>query len=237
MSDRYRVVVAFEASSDAAAATREAVQLAELLSAELFGVFVEEIEALHLAALPFAALIDKTGRRTPLRAATVEAAWKSAASRAESGLSSAARSARIPASFGVARGRLLAELRALSRVRDVILLGEKRAPVPMPGPVVVIARSHDTAMSLLPVAEALGGSRALRVVLPADGDEPPVSESGKSLVVRRSESFDAESLGDLLRTTAARLAIVSADEPWLDDRALGELRRRAGCPVALVRSG
>ncbi len=234
MTDRYRVVVAFEASSDAAAATREAIQLAELLSAELFGVFVEEIEALRLAALPFAALVEKTGRLAPLRPATVEAAWKSAATRAESGLSNAARRARIPASFGVARGRLLSELLAVSRARDVILLGETRAQTSMPGPVAVVAESRDVARRLLPVAEALG-ARTLRVVLPADGDEPPVSGSGKPIAVRRSEPFDAEALGDVLQRMGARLAIVSADEPWLSDRALGELRRRAGCPIALVR--
>lgn len=128
MTERYRVVVAFEAAADAAAATRQAIELAEQLRAELFGVFVEEVEALRLAALPFATLVDRSGRTSPLRPATVEAGWKSAASRAESNLSRAADRARIPASFGVARGRLLGALRSLSQGRDLILLGETRAP-------------------------------------------------------------------------------------------------------------
>ncbi|MCA9599016.1 MAG: hypothetical protein KC776_37155 [Myxococcales bacterium] len=236
MTERYRVVVAFEAAADAAAATRQAIELAEQLRAELFGVFVEEVEALRLAALPFATLVDRSGRTSPLRPATVEAGWKSAASRAESNLSRAADRARIPASFGVARGRLLGALRSLSQGRDLILLGETRARRARPGPVVVIARSRDQALGLLPIAEALGGPGPLRVVLPPDGDEPPLSGSGKPVAVQESEPFDAEAIGALLAPSGARLVLIAADAPWLDEGSLPELRRRVGCPLVLVRT-
>src|SRR5512143_3116567 len=96
----FRVVVAFDSTSDAVLAEMAAL-LAKRLGAELSGVFVVPLEAESFARLPFASLIEESGRLHPLDAEAVRSLFRVAALRAERELGQSAARDRVASSFRV----------------------------------------------------------------------------------------------------------------------------------------
>jgi len=89
-------------------ASRELGAIAELarhLQAELVGLFIEDIDLLHLAALPFAAQIGATSAlRHELDAAALEQLMRSRAEELRGALETVAERVAVRWSFRVARG-------------------------------------------------------------------------------------------------------------------------------------
>jgi len=160
-----RVVVALEPVPCSAALLEAAVEVAGRLEAELVGLFVENVELLHLAGLPFAHEVGcSSATRRPLDVAAMERALRAAADEAQRRVAAAAARAPVRWSFRVTRGAFAAELMAAAETQDLVVAGRAR-PTALPGVRVVQAGAPDELTAALrePVAGAvvLAGDEAL----------------------------------------------------------------------------
>jgi nucleotide-binding universal stress UspA family protein len=119
-----RILVALDASRQSLAALEAATDLGARMQAELIGLFVEDVNLLRLAELPFAQEVGSysAGQRQ-LTPARIEEQLRAQAERARRSLQAHAERASVPWSFEVARGVVTtAVLTAASRV-DLVILG------------------------------------------------------------------------------------------------------------------
>jgi hypothetical protein len=121
-----RIWVALDESPSSAAALTAAAALAAEMDAELAGLFVEDVNLQHLIGLPFAREFSLlTGAGSPLSLGEVERTWQREAETMQRLLAEAASRLRLRWSFRVARGRVSAEMNALARAFDLIVLGKR----------------------------------------------------------------------------------------------------------------
>ena len=100
-------------------------EVAAALEAELLGLFLEDVELLHFAGLPFAREIGASARPRGLDVQTMERRLRSQAEEARRALAAAAEGKPVRWSFRVERGSVPAQLRkALADADLVILLGD-----------------------------------------------------------------------------------------------------------------
>jgi len=121
-----RILVALDGSPESRATLAAAARLGSTAGAELSGLFVEDIELLRLAGLPFAREAGvSSGVFRRLDATDVERGFRVAAERARAALHEATGAAALRSSFRVARGRVVPELLAASREADVVATGKR----------------------------------------------------------------------------------------------------------------
>jgi nucleotide-binding universal stress UspA family protein len=121
-----RILVAMDSSRHSLAAMEAAAELAAHTEAELFGLFVEDINLLRLTRLPFARQVNATsGAAEPVDAERMEREMRGQAAEARRALAAAAERVRVPWSFRVARGEVAAEVIAAAEEADVITLGKR----------------------------------------------------------------------------------------------------------------
>lgn len=119
-----RIVVALDSSAHSRAAMVVAVDLARRLDAEIEGLYVEDIDLVNLAGLPFGNVVDlATGRAAPFDTRALESQMKAEIGRARRALQDTAGRARLTASFRVVRGRLEAQIVAAAGDADLLILG------------------------------------------------------------------------------------------------------------------
>ena len=119
-----RIVVTCDTSPLGSAALAAAAALARQLDAELAGLFVEDINLLRMAALPFAreyALASAAARR--VEAAELERSLRLQADALRKALARAAQASRVPWSFQVMRGALLDSVLEMMREPDLAVFG------------------------------------------------------------------------------------------------------------------
>ena len=126
-------------------------EAAAALEAELLGLFLEDVDLLHFAGLPFAREIGASARARGLDLETMERRLRSQAEEARRALAAAAQGRRVRWSFRVERGSLPARVhRALSDADLVVLLGEREE---VPGPAAALLSAAE--LSLSPALERL----------------------------------------------------------------------------------
>lgn len=119
-----RVLVALDASRPSLEAARTAAELARALGAELVGVFVEDLNLLRLAGLPFAMQVPVLGGAArPVERVAVEQELRALAARARQGLEQAAGSLQVAWSFEVRRGAVIEELLAAAVGAALLVVG------------------------------------------------------------------------------------------------------------------
>ena len=122
-----RILVALDASVSSLAALEAAVALASRLEAELIGLFVEDVNLLKLAALPFAREVGfSSARRRRLGSVEMERSLRAQASRAEAALIAAAERQSVRCSFRVVRGEVTAQVLEAATEVDLLALGRAR---------------------------------------------------------------------------------------------------------------
>ncbi len=122
-----RILIALDASASGIAALETAVALASRMEAELLGLFVEDVNLLRFAALPFAREVSFFSARTRrLDSGEMERALRAQASRAEAALIEAAERRRVRCSFRVVRGEVTTQLLAAAHDIDLLALGMPR---------------------------------------------------------------------------------------------------------------
>ncbi|MFO0569957.1 MAG: hypothetical protein U0263_30200 [Polyangiaceae bacterium] len=194
-----RIVVGFD-STASEALVAAAARLAQALGSEVVGVFVEAPAALHLAELPFAVLVEHSGRVQSLDAERVQRLWRVAATRAESELSRAAERENVRVSFRVRRGQFLGELEAVAEERDVIVIDAGRA---LPrrhrahGSVAVASERPESILPLLDLAHL--HREALALVPTSRRAAEAWSHARAAAPHRRSDRFHAGQRGSARR--------------------------------------
>ncbi len=120
-----RILVALDASPHSLAALEAAAQLAATLGAELIGLFVEDVNLLRLAELPFVqevGLFSATSRE--LSSQRVEWELRAQAAQARQALAKVAGQARVRWSFRVVRGVVSSEVLTAAAEVDLVTLGK-----------------------------------------------------------------------------------------------------------------
>ena len=122
-----RVVVALDSSRDSRAALDASAGLAASLGAELTGLFIEDVNQLRWAALPFTRLVGPDAMSRDIDMDTVERSMRRAASEARSALArlTAARGDQVRWSFRVVRGAVAHELGAAAEPADIVVVEER----------------------------------------------------------------------------------------------------------------
>lgn len=119
-----RVLVAVDASPSSYAALRAAVQMAARFEAELLGLFVEDVNILRLAELPFGwELGAYSGRRRRLDVDEVQRQLRARSRRMRRALDSLADRASVRASFRVTRGAVSREVEVAAEEADILVIG------------------------------------------------------------------------------------------------------------------
>jgi nucleotide-binding universal stress UspA family protein len=119
-----RILVAVDASPHSLAALRAAVDLAERFDAELTGVYVEDINLLRMAELPFTREVRVYSSAQPLDTQHLEQELRVQARRARQALAQSARRSNLRTSFLVRRGVVSAELLKAALEADLVILGK-----------------------------------------------------------------------------------------------------------------
>ena len=129
-----RLIVALDASAGNRDAARAAAALARVLGIELAGLFVEDLNLVRLAGLPFARQIPVSGGPPrPLEPRSLEAQLRALAAAARQELARAASSVQVAWSFQVRRGTLPGEALAAPGEADLLLLGARLAALARAG--------------------------------------------------------------------------------------------------------
>ena len=124
-----RIMVALDPSDPNLAALHAAAEMAARTGAELVGVFVEDIDLLRMAALPFAQEFTpytRSGRGFDTGA--MERTLRAQATALRRAVASAAERRKIRWSFHVSRGRVAGELVIASENADLVIVGRSRRP-------------------------------------------------------------------------------------------------------------
>jgi len=228
-----RVLVALDASDTSLAGLQVAVDLAVRLQAELQGLFVEDINLLRLASLPFSSEVvyAAPGARR-LDPAAMERALHAQAERLRQRLEASARQASVPWSFQVARGQVAAELLTRTHEADVLILGRGAGGARL-GSVARVVSVQASCTVLLH-----GGRRVERPVL-AVYDGSPLAGQVLDLAVRLSRQ-DGHNLALLLTPGPGREAAALREQAEAQLQATGAEARfvtlTEGSARELVRS-
>lgn len=128
-----RILVALDASSHSLAALEEAANLAASMEAELMGLFIEDINLIRLASLPFARQISyPSGAEESLDPGRLERELKVRGEHARKALAAAAERAQRPWSFRTVRGEITAEILTAAEPADVVFWGKAGWSPPQP---------------------------------------------------------------------------------------------------------
>ncbi|GAB4440155.1 MAG: universal stress protein [Anaerolineae bacterium] len=137
-----RILVALDSSRHSLAALKAAAELATRLKAELIGLFVEDINLLRLAGLPFAREIRyPSAVIQEMESSRLERELKVQAAQARQALMTAAEQAQVAWSFRVVRGQVTAEVLAAALEADLLSLGIASGPATRRGQMGSTART------------------------------------------------------------------------------------------------
>ncbi len=118
------ILVALDASPHSAAALAAAVELAAALHLELRGIFVEDVNLLHLCGLPFGLEIGSfTARPRRLQQTHIEREFRMQASLLRKIMADVAGQRRVTWSFQVVRGAVTDQLLAAAASAQMVSLG------------------------------------------------------------------------------------------------------------------
>jgi len=119
------ILVALDASPHSLAALEAAADMAANLNAELSGLFIEDINLLNLADLPFIKQVDPlSASLRPIDRQLISRQFRVQAIRARKALEEVANRTHVQWSFRVIRGHVTAEIMAAASEADLVILGK-----------------------------------------------------------------------------------------------------------------
>ena len=246
-----RVLVALGAAIPSRPAVETGVGLAAAMGVALEALFVEDVNLLRLGSLPFASEISAlTGLRRALVGGELERALRVEASRLEQLLAASAAQQRVPWSFAVTRGELLAE--AMTREADLIVFGapmRPSAPAQEPewaGPVVSLFDASPEALRALAATTRLARtlSRTLVILVPAGEGKAQRAVRQRALEWLAAERVEGvvapltaahPALVEAMRARHGRVLALPASALARRQVTLAMLVADLACPVIIVR--
>lgn len=119
-----RILVPLDESRHSGSALKAAIQLAAQWQAELLGLFVEDVNLLNLASLPFSREISAiTPGSRQLDRLQMEQRLRARAERCRKLMQEQAEQAKLSWSFRVTRGHVAAEVLSLGQQTDLVIMG------------------------------------------------------------------------------------------------------------------
>ena len=123
-----RIIVGLEPAPRTRATLEAAARLAAQMEAELVGLFVENIDLLHFAGLPFAREVGfASATRRSLDVEGMERSLRGLAREAQQTLAAVAGRVPVRWSFRVARGSAAGELMAAAAAADLVIVNVEEA--------------------------------------------------------------------------------------------------------------
>src|SRR5215470_14508659 len=241
----HRILVALDASTHSMAALAAAVQLAAAMEAELEGLFVEDINLLRLAGLPFAREVRHTASLEALDSPRMERALRAQAAQAREALAAAAGRAQVHWSFRVVRGQVAQEVLAAAAQVDLVTLGKQgrsRSPGARLGSTALRVASGAPGALLLveygvpagqPVLFLFDGSEGAKHALQAAAHF--FEAMGVHPHFRRLPGADVHTLSRALLAEGDGLVVLSARSTLLPEETIQKLLDRIRNPVLLIR--
>lgn len=236
---RLRLVLSGSSSRPAQAAIEAAFELAARLEAELESLFVEELDLLRSAELPFVRQVSGlTAAGEPFDLATTQRELRSLARRLEQAMGLVARRQSVKHSFRVVRGSLPGEVSSAASESDILLLPDTSA---RHGRQLVVLADGSQLAPLLQLARRLAERQQTPIqVLVADpADIPRVAPElpGTELRFRVLPGLGPATLRRTLREAGAGLLLIAADNPLVAEPGFAALCQQVSCPVLVVRAG
>jgi nucleotide-binding universal stress UspA family protein len=165
------ILVAMDTSPHGSAALEVAARLATELRAELHGLFIEDINLLRLAGLPFTREIDySSGTSRPLDIETMEQSLRTRAEGVRRAIEETAQRMNLRWSFRISRGSLAQMMFTETLEADLLLIGrEMDSPTLSPvtaqgGPIMVIDEGSRSSNRLFDTAARLARQHADTIV-------------------------------------------------------------------------
>ncbi len=239
-----RILVAIDTSARGAAALEAAARLATELRAELQGLFVEDVNLLRLAGLPFTKEIDSSsGKIRPLDPAEMEQTLRTRAEGVRLAIAETAQRTSLRWSFRVSRGSPVPTMLTESLEADLLLIGSERSvPTPALGtihraPIMIVnngvsnSRVLDTAQRL---ARTCGDSIvALVISEPSEARELSADAPLVSYIQRCSADKDA--LLQAVRQWQPQLLLIDRSSELISEATITSLATQLPCPLVLVQ--
>lgn len=258
-----RILLAFDISPRSRAALEAAAALASVLDAELAGLFVEDVDLLHLSGLPFARELGLLTRDIrPMALHEMERALQREACEAQRQLAEAAGRLHLRWSFDVARGRVVSELLARASQFDLIVLGKRArqgwrlmgdtlagppARAAQRKPVVAVYDGSSAGERLLELSARLARANAtdLQVLVSAATPEAcavamaaaqsRLAQQGfAGALCRCVEAGETRALAQVARALHAGMLVLAGDGQFRSDAGLAALLNEIDCPVVLA---
>lgn len=250
-----RIAITLDAFKVSPEALEQAVRLAERMGAQLEGIFVEDIDLIQLAELPFLREVRSASRsEVAIDLTRMEQELRALARRAERLLSEQAARHNVAWSFRIWRGSIDSDLLAADIEADVFALtrlGAELMRIPAlrlrtTGVSVVFTgseasmRALDTAMKL-----AADPQKDLSILLPAADDDEvehlrglaaeQLGDSARAAHFDRMTDGSLADLVDILVDTNSSVLILERDSKLLQTPTLKQSLNRLNCPVLIVR--
>jgi nucleotide-binding universal stress UspA family protein len=199
-----RILVALDVSALSLAALEEAAAFAAAMEAELTGLFVEDINLVRSAGLPFARQVSyPSGAEERLSSERIDREFKARAELARKALAAAAERRHMPWSFRTVRGHVTNEILAAAAQADLIFIGKSgwsparplgstalaliaAAPgafllvqqeIPQAGPIMVLFDGSEGSRRALEAAVRLAIAREVGLVVVIAGASPDLYET------------------------------------------------------------
>jgi nucleotide-binding universal stress UspA family protein len=258
------IMVTLDASESGRPALQTAVRLAALLGAELDGVFVEDINLIRLAELPFLREVSPWSLAgEAINTQRIQRELRTLARHAEKMLEQVAREMNVPWSFQVWRGRAEAASLARAFSADILSLGRisslvssrtwaaarphQRQPRETVTSISVLFSDSEQAARGLTTACSLAKdlNTGLTVLMPEYLTEvmPALQEKARTLLEQHGQTArfvqirgtGAQSLVQAAGTPGTGTLILEAEHPLLQQAGLDRHLETLFCSVLLVR--
>lgn len=249
-----RVLVVVDNMTDARYVMQTAAEISRTLQRELLGLFVEDLDLINLARLPFGqTVLSPLGTLVQQDMVRLEQHMRHTAREVRAVLERFAGEARIHCSFQVSRGHFFTAVQSCCQNSDLLLvsreghaatLRRRRPPAGAQRPVMVFhsgaAEDHEAVMLAASIAGGLG--KPLHVLVPERECGKVQAEieallqplAGNCLIQSiADDSPEAVARAGNLQHCALLVALNSSAGRELDDR-LKRLATLLHCPLALV---
>jgi len=246
-----RIAVTLDACQVSSRTLEEAVQLAARMGAQLEGIFVEDIDLIQLAELPFLREVRLVSRsENAINLTRMEQELRVLARRAERLLGEHAARRNVSWSFRIWRGSIDTELLTADTDADVFALTRMGAGLARPArtkAVSVVFNGTDASARALETAMSLTADpfKELNILLPAENkaEAMRLQVMATRQLGQHAESADFiqlkdGSLNDVLEVLAdsnSAVLIVERDNKLLQAPSLRRSLNALNCPLLIVR--
>ncbi|WP_455365141.1 hypothetical protein [Kaarinaea lacus] len=248
-----QVLLALDAASHNIDALETAINLASQLHAELIGLFIEDMDLLRSANLPFASeIVATSGEERTISADYIERALRAWSSQVQAQLAREAQKANIKCTFRTVHNRRIETLISETGESNLLIISHSRqqliAPLTKSDVVYLLFDGSTEAHHGVAIVSEMAVKGLKHVVLidscSGEGEVEYTAKKaadwltrhGVHVLIQKLQGDPEKSLPPLLKKYPAALLLVPAHFPSQQTSdALLKLQNKLNCPVVIVR--